>query len=238
MSVAMERFRYDDAIVRKFLLATFIWGLVGMLVGLIAALKLASPAFNLGLPWISFGRLRPLHTNAVIFAFAGNAIFTGIYYSMQRLLKARMFSGLLSALHFWGWQLIIVAAAVTLYIDHYCGRTWQLVSPISGELRNVVPPLDPSAFGLVYLAQTPAAAVTAVSGRTGDPTATLTPATPFELIDAEHGVLFGDVNHLERGSALGQQVRMRQHDTLGIGRRPGGVEDHGRVARSHEPVSS
>jgi len=114
MSVAMERFRYDDAIVRQFLLATFVWGLVGMLVGLIIALQLANPAFNLGLPWVSFGRLRPLHTNAVIFAFAGNAIFTGIYYSTQRLLKARMFSDLLSRLHFWGWQLIIVSAAVTL----------------------------------------------------------------------------------------------------------------------------
>ena len=114
MSVVMERFRYDDAIVRRFLLATFVWGFVGMLVGLIAALQLANPAFNLGLPWTSFGRLRPLHTNAVIFAFAGNAIFTGVYYSTQRLLKARMFSDLLSRLHFWGWQLIIVAAAVTL----------------------------------------------------------------------------------------------------------------------------
>ncbi len=114
MSVVMERFRYDDAIVRRFLLATFIWGFVGMLVGLIVALQLANPAFNLGLPWTSFGRLRPLHTNAVIFAFAGNAIFTGIYYSTQRLLKTRMFSDLLSSLHFWGWQLIIVSAAVTL----------------------------------------------------------------------------------------------------------------------------
>jgi cytochrome c oxidase cbb3-type subunit I/II len=114
MTVAMEQFRYDDAIVRKFLLATFVWGFVGMLVGLIIALQLANPAFNLGLPWTSFGRLRPLHTNAVIFAFAGNAIFTGIYYSTQRLLKARMFSDLLSRLHFWGWQLIIVSAAVTL----------------------------------------------------------------------------------------------------------------------------
>jgi cytochrome c oxidase cbb3-type subunit I/II len=114
MSVVMERFRYDDAIVRRFLLATLVWGLVGMLVGLIVALQLANPAFNLGLPWTSFGRLRPLHTNAVIFAFAGNAIFTGIYYSMQRLLKTRMFSDLLSRLHFWGWQLIIVSAAVTL----------------------------------------------------------------------------------------------------------------------------
>ncbi len=114
MQTHVENFSYDDAIVRKFLWATFIWGLVGMLVGLWIALELANPAFNLGLPWLGFGRLRPLHTNAVIFAFAGNAIFTGAYYSTQRLLKTRMFSDALSAIHFWGWQAIIVAAAITL----------------------------------------------------------------------------------------------------------------------------
>ena len=114
MSPHVDSFSYDDAIVRKFLWATFIWGLVGMLVGLWIALELANPAFNLGLEWLSFGRLRPLHTNAVIFAFAGNAIFTGIYYSSQRLLKTRMFSDGLSSFHFWGWQAIIVAAAITL----------------------------------------------------------------------------------------------------------------------------
>ncbi len=114
MSERLDTFTYDDAIVRKFLVATLIWGFVGMLVGLIIALQLAYPALNLGLPWTSFGRLRPLHTNAVIFAFAGNAFFTGAYYSTQRLLKARMFSDALSQVHFWGWQLIIVAAAVTL----------------------------------------------------------------------------------------------------------------------------
>jgi cytochrome c oxidase cbb3-type subunit I/II len=114
MTTRLETFTYDDAIVRKFLLATLVWGAVGMLVGLIVAIQLAFPAANLGLPWTSFGRLRPLHTNAVIFAFAGNAMFTGMYYSTQRLLKTRMFSDLLSSLHFWGWQAIIVAAAVTL----------------------------------------------------------------------------------------------------------------------------
>ena len=114
MNEQLESFRYDDAIVRKFLVATVVWGLVGMLVGLLIALQLANPQFNLGLQWTSFGRLRPLHTNAVIFAFAGNAFFCGAYYSTQRLLKARMFSDLLSGLHFWGWQLIIVSAAITL----------------------------------------------------------------------------------------------------------------------------
>ena len=113
MEARLESFSYDDAIVRKFLWATVIWGLVGFLVGLIIAIQLAYPAMNLA-PWFAFGRLRPLHTNAVIFAFGGNAIFTGAYYSSQRLLKARMFSDALSKFHFWGWQAIIVAAAVTL----------------------------------------------------------------------------------------------------------------------------
>ena len=109
----LDRFSYDDAIVRQFLVATFLWGLIGMLVGLLIALQLAVPALNVT-SWLSFGRLRPLHTNAVIFAFAGNAFFTGAYYSTQRLLKARMFSDVLSRIHFWGWQAIIVAAAITL----------------------------------------------------------------------------------------------------------------------------
>ncbi len=112
--VVMEEFSYDDAIVRKFLFATVLWGVVGMLVGLLIALQLANPIFNFGISFLSFGRLRPLHTNAVVFAFAGNAFFTGCYYSTQRLTKARMFSDLLSRIHFWGWQLIIVSAAVTL----------------------------------------------------------------------------------------------------------------------------
>ncbi|WP_434479125.1 cytochrome-c oxidase, cbb3-type subunit I [Gemmatimonas sp.] len=111
---ALDRFSYDDAIVRKFLFATLIWGVVGMLAGLLIALQLANPFFNFGVEWTSFGRLRPLHTNAVIFAFAGNAFFCGAYYSMQRLLKARMFSDGLSNFHFWGWQAIIVSAALTL----------------------------------------------------------------------------------------------------------------------------
>lgn len=109
-----ELVKYDDAIVRKFVFATILWGVVGMLVGLLIATQLVIPEMNAGLSWLTFGRLRPLHTNAVIFAFAGNAIFAGIYYSTQRLLKTRMFSDALSKIHFWGWQLIIVLAAVTL----------------------------------------------------------------------------------------------------------------------------
>ena len=102
MSAQLESFTYDDAIARKFLIATWLWGLVGMTVGLLIALQLVLPGLNLG-PWLTFGRLRPLHTNAVVFAFAGNAFFCGAYYSTQRLLKTRMFSDTLSNLHFWGW---------------------------------------------------------------------------------------------------------------------------------------
>ncbi len=105
---------YDDDIVRMFFAATVTWAIVGMLLGVYIALELAWWPANLGLPWTTFGRLRPLHTNAVIFAFGGNICFTGIYYSMQRLLKTRMWSDGLSRVHFWGWQLIIVAAAITL----------------------------------------------------------------------------------------------------------------------------
>ncbi len=95
-------------------MATMVWGIVGFLVGIIVAIKFFLPEFLGGIDFLSFGRLRPLHTNAVIFAFAGNAIFLGVYYSLQRLCKTRMYSDLLSTIHFWGWQLIIVGAALTL----------------------------------------------------------------------------------------------------------------------------
>lgn len=114
----IETISYNDDIVKKFALATVIWGVVGLLVGVIAALQLAYWPLNLNLEWITFGRLRPLHTNAAIFAFAGNAIFAGIYYSTQRLLKARLFSDLFSAIHFWGWQFIILCAAITLPLGY------------------------------------------------------------------------------------------------------------------------
>ncbi len=110
----LERFSYDNKIVKAFIIATVIFGLVGMLVGLTAAIQLVYPIFNFDTQYTTFGRIRPLHTNAVIFAFVGNAMFAGVYYSMQRLLKTRMFSDMLSWIHFWGWQLIIVAAAITL----------------------------------------------------------------------------------------------------------------------------
>jgi cytochrome c oxidase cbb3-type subunit I/II len=115
-----EQFYYDNKIVKMFLWATILWGVVGMLVGLLVALLFIFPGLlefagaDNAISWLSFGRLRPLHTNAVIFAFVGNGIFLGIYYSTQRLLKARMFNDVLSRIHFWGWQAIIVAAAITL----------------------------------------------------------------------------------------------------------------------------
>src|SRR5574339_451458 len=110
----VETFKYDNRIVRAFAIATVIWGIVGFSAGLLIACQLFWPDLNLNLQFTTFGRLRPLHTNAVIFAFVGNGMFMGIYYSLQRLLKARMYSDFLSWANFWGWQLIIVAAAITL----------------------------------------------------------------------------------------------------------------------------
>jgi len=112
-----QQFYYDNKIVKLFFWATVLWGVVGMLVGLLVALLFIFPnylTFAGDISWLSFGRLRPLHTNAAIFAFVGNGVFLAVYYSMQRLLKARMFSDFLGKLHFWGWQIIIVLAAITL----------------------------------------------------------------------------------------------------------------------------
>ncbi len=108
------RITYDDGVTRGFVFASVVWGLVGMLVGLLAALQLVAPALNFDLSWLTYSRIRPLHTNAVIFALVGNMMFAGIYYSSQRLLKTRMASDLLSRLHLWGWQAIILGAAITL----------------------------------------------------------------------------------------------------------------------------
>ncbi len=120
----VQQFYYDNKIVKKFLYATLLWGIVGMLVGLLLALMFLFPNITDGISWLSFGRLRPLHTNAVIFAFVGNAIFAGVYYSTQRLLKARMFSDFLSNVNFWGWQAIIVSAAVTLPLGYTTSKEY------------------------------------------------------------------------------------------------------------------
>jgi len=120
----IQQFHYDNKIVQKFIYATLFWGIVGMLVGLLLAFMFLFPNLTDGISWLSFGRLRPLHTNAVIFAFVGNAIFAGVYYSTQRLLKARMFSDFLSDFNFWGWQAIIVAAAISLPLGYSTSKEY------------------------------------------------------------------------------------------------------------------
>ena len=120
----IEKFNYDNKIVRDFARATSIFGLIGMLVGLLIAIQLYEPAANLGNQYTTFGRVRPLHTNAIIFAFVGNAIFMGVYYSLQRLCKARMYSDLLSRIHFWGWQIIIILAAISLPLGYTSSKEY------------------------------------------------------------------------------------------------------------------
>ena len=105
---------YNDTVVRQFAIMTVVWGVVGMLVGVIIAAQLAWPELNLGIPWLTYGRLRPLHTNAVIFAFGGCGLFASAYYVVQRTCQVRLFADKLASFTFWGWQLIIVAAALTL----------------------------------------------------------------------------------------------------------------------------
>jgi cytochrome c oxidase cbb3-type subunit I/II len=130
-SKLMDRIVYDDDIIKKFVIATILWGAAAFLVGLLVALELAYWKANLNLPWLTFGRLRPLHTNAAIFAFGGNIIFAGVYHSTQRLLKTRLYSDTLSRIHFWGWQLIIVGALITLPLGYsqskeYAELEWPL----------------------------------------------------------------------------------------------------------------
>ncbi|MEM8873567.1 MAG: cytochrome-c oxidase, cbb3-type subunit I [Planctomycetota bacterium] len=138
----LDRFSYDDQVVRMFVLAMYVWGMVAFAGGLFVALLLVLPTLAetflangwertggfinwlLGIPYFTFGRIRPLHTNAAIFAFAGNAVFACVYYSTQRLCKARMWSDTLSRLNFWGWQLIIVLAAITLPLGITQGKEY------------------------------------------------------------------------------------------------------------------
>jgi cytochrome c oxidase cbb3-type subunit I/II len=119
-----EKFYYDNKIVRNFSYAAIVFGLIGMTVGLLIALQLVFPQLNFGIPFTTYGRVRPLHTNAVIFAFVGNGIFAGVYYSLQRLCKTRMFSDVLSNINFWGWQIIILAAAVSLPLGLTTGKEY------------------------------------------------------------------------------------------------------------------
>ncbi|MHA8105916.1 cytochrome-c oxidase, cbb3-type subunit I [Aquirufa sp. 5-AUSEE-100C1] len=149
-STHLEQFTYDNKIVRNFAIATIIWGIVGMLVGVIIATQLVEPAANIT-QYGSFGRIRPLHTNAVIFAFVGNAIFAGVYYSLQRLLKARMFSDFLSNLHFWGWQLIIVSAAITLPLGITSSHEYaELEWPIDIAITLIWVTFGVNMFGTIF----------------------------------------------------------------------------------------
>src|SRR5690349_17473893 len=109
---------YSDTVIRQFSLAAVLWGVVGMLVGLFIAAQLAWPELNFGIPWLSYGRLRPLHTNAVIFAFGGCALFATSYYVAQRTCHVRLFAGKLASFTFWGWQAVIVAAAISLPVGY------------------------------------------------------------------------------------------------------------------------
>lgn len=134
----MEKFYYDNQTVKLFGYATLFWGVIGMLAGLWIALELVWPSLNFGFAPITFGRLRPVHTNAVVFAFVGNGIFMGVYYSLQRLCKARMFSDTLSKVHFWGWQLIIAAAAATLLMGFNTSKEYaELEWPIDVAITLV-----------------------------------------------------------------------------------------------------
>ncbi len=123
---------FNDHVVRQFMLASVFWGLIAMVVGVLIASQLAFHVLNFNTSWLTFGRLRPLHTNAAIFAFVGNMIFAGIYHSTQRLVRTRLASDFLSQLHFWGWQLIIVGAAITLPLGFSRGKEYaELIWPIN-----------------------------------------------------------------------------------------------------------
>lgn len=146
----LEKFYYDNRIVRAFGYATVIFGVVGMLAGLYAAIQIYLPQISMNLPYTTFGRVRPLHTNAIIFAFVGNATFAGVYYSLQRLCKARMFSDKLSWFHFWGWQAIIAAAAITLLLGKTTGKEYaELEWPIDIAITLVWVAFGINMFGTI-----------------------------------------------------------------------------------------
>ncbi len=146
----LQKFTYDNKIPRNFAIATIVWGAVGMFVGVIIAFQLAFPALNFGIQYTTFGRLRPLHTNAVIFAFVGNGIFTAVYYSLPRLLKTSMWNNTLSKIHFWGWQLIIVAAAITLPLGITGGKEYaELEWPIDIAITLVWVVFGVNMFGTI-----------------------------------------------------------------------------------------
>ncbi|MCH2155646.1 MAG: cytochrome-c oxidase, cbb3-type subunit I [Opitutales bacterium] len=129
---------YDDTAVRLFMIASVVWGLVGMAAGVLIASQLNFWQLNFGMEWLTYGRLRPLHTNAAIFAFVGNMMFAGVYYSTQRLCRARLASDFLTKVHFWGWQAIIVAAAITLPLGYSRGKEYaELIWPINIAVAGI-----------------------------------------------------------------------------------------------------
>ena len=151
----LQKFSYDNRMTRNFAIATIVWGVVGLLAGLLIALQIFIPAMNFGLEYTAFGRTRPVHTNAVIFAFVGNAIFTAVYYSLQRLLKTRIYSETLSKIHFWGWQSIIVAAAVTLLAGFTTGKEYaELEWPIDIAITLVWVVFGWNMFGTILQRRT------------------------------------------------------------------------------------
>jgi len=146
----VEKFYYDNKTVKMFAYATMFWGVIGMLAGLMIAVEMYFPALNMNLPVTTFGRVRPVHTNAVIFAFVGNGIFMGVYYSLQRLCKARMFNDVLSKVHFWGWQLIIVTGAITLLLGYTSGKEYaELEWPIDIAITLVWVVFGINMFGTI-----------------------------------------------------------------------------------------
>jgi len=124
VSTSVVQQTYNYKVVRQFAIMTVVWGIVGMLVGVVIAAQLAFPALNFDVPWLSYGRLRPLHTNAVIFAFGGCALFATSYYAVQRTCQARLFGGPLVAFTFWGWQLVILAAAISLPLGYTTSKEY------------------------------------------------------------------------------------------------------------------
>jgi len=151
----LQKFSYDNRMTRNFAIATIVWGVVGLCAGLLVALQIFIPGMNFGLEFTTFGRTRPVHTNAVIFAFVGNAIFTAVYYSLQRLLKTRIYSDLLSKIHFWGWQSIIVAAAVTLLAGFTTGKEYaELEWPIDIAITLVWVVFGWNMFGTILTRRT------------------------------------------------------------------------------------
>jgi cytochrome c oxidase cbb3-type subunit I/II len=147
----LEKFYYDNRLPRLFSIATMTWGIVGMLLGVLIAFQLAAPFLNFDVSFLTFGRVRPVHTNAVIFAFVGNGIFTAVYYAIPRLLKTPMWSNKLGRIHFWGWQSIIVAAAISLLMGYTTGKEYaELEWPIDIAITIIWVLFGINIFGTIF----------------------------------------------------------------------------------------